>query len=157
MVTIFIPGEPEGKARARTFYDPQIQRHKSVTPERTVLYENLIRELWLNESKGEFYDGDPLMVIITASFLPPKSASKRKRAEMLEGKIQPTKKPDIDNILKVVLDALNGLAYRDDSQVVCCTVLKTYGEEEGVYVSVGKFENYEITFASLGKYENDEI
>ena len=97
------------------------------------------------------------MVIITASFLPPKSASKRKKVEMLEGKIYPTKKPDIDNILKVVLDALNGLAYRDDSQVISCTVLKTYGEEEGVYVSVGKFENYEIVSASLEKHEDYEI
>ena len=62
---------------------------------------------------------------VTAFFEPPKSISKKKRAEMLEGKIWPAKKPDSDNIAKVVLDALNGIAYHDDTQII--KLLRTDG------------------------------
>ena len=54
--------------------------------------------------------------------------------EMLENKVRPTKKPDCDNIAKIVLDALNGIAYYDDSQVVSLVVRKHYAETTHVKV-----------------------
>ena len=45
---------------------------------------------------------------------------------MQAGKIFPSRKPDIDNVLKVVLDALNGVAYKDDSRVVAVSARKVY-------------------------------
>ena len=59
-------------------------------------------------------------------------------AEMLEGKIWPAKKPDSDNIAKVVLDALNGIAYHDDTQIIKLSVTKAYKEE--AYLSVTLME-----------------
>lgn len=56
---------------------------------------------------------------------------------MLDGKIRPTKKPDWDNIGKIVTDALNKIAYRDDSQVVACRVEKWYGPIPEVIVTLG--------------------
>jgi Holliday junction resolvase RusA-like endonuclease len=71
-----------------------------------------------------------------AVFAPPKSASKKRQREMLAGSIYPEVKPDIDNITKTVLDALNGLAYKDDKSVVWLSAIKVYGEEERVLVRI---------------------
>jgi Holliday junction resolvase RusA-like endonuclease len=58
----------------------------------------------------------------------PKSKSKKVAADMLNGHILPTKKPDIDNIAKIILDGLNGIAWDDDKQIVELLVGKRYGE-----------------------------
>ncbi|MEX5590971.1 RusA family crossover junction endodeoxyribonuclease, partial [Pseudomonas urmiensis] len=66
----------------------------------------------------------------------PSSTSKKNRIGMLNGDIYPTKKPDADNIAKAVTDALNGLAYKDDSQIVILSVYKQYGETPQVGVTI---------------------
>lgn len=137
MIRFTVPGTPQGKARARTVYNPRIKRSVSYTPDNTILYENLVKAMYLQECQGEQYmDGQPLQAVIEAHFEPPKSVSKKKRAEMLEGLIKPCKKPDADNIAKVVLDALNGLAYKDDTQICSLTVQKEYREQTGVEVYI---------------------
>ena len=55
---------------------------------------------------------------------------------MLSGIIFPTKKPDLDNIAKIICDALNGFAYADDSRIVSMMINKEYGENPGVHVSI---------------------
>ena len=55
---------------------------------------------------------------------------------MLEKKIRPTKKPDWDNVGKVICDSLNGIAYRDDAQVVDSMVRKFYSEDPKVVVTI---------------------
>jgi len=114
-----VPGKPQGKARART------TRYGTYTPEKTVLYENLIKVCYRQVT--DYYTEEPLHMTIEAVFEPVKSTSKVRRKKMLEGEIKPTKKPDIDNIAKVVLDALNGVAYKDDTQVISLAVTKRYG------------------------------
>lgn len=73
---------------------------------------------------------------IVAYFPIPKSTSKKKRQLMLEGQIRPTKKPDFDNIGKIVCDALNTVAYHDDVQIVDAQVRKFYSEEPRVVVTI---------------------
>lgn len=114
-----VPGKPQGKARART------TRYGTYTPEKTVLYENLIKVCYRQVT--DYYTEEPLHMTIEAVFEPVKSTSKVRRKKMLEGEIKPSKKPDIDNIAKVVLDALNGVAYKDDTQVISLAVTKRYG------------------------------
>lgn len=75
-------------------------------------------------------------ISVVAVFPIPGSASRKRRRDMLEGRELPTKKPDADNILKIILDALNGLAYADDKQVVWAECQKNYGEQPGVLVAV---------------------
>lgn len=123
-----IPGQPQGKARAR------ITRYGSYTPEKTVFYENLIKLSYVN--KTDFYSEKPLHISIEAIFEPVKSVSKVQRQAMLNDLIKPTKKPDIDNIAKVVLDALNGVAFKDDTQVINLTLNKRYGEIGKVVVTI---------------------
>lgn len=77
----------------------------------------------------------PLQVFVTARFMPPKSAPKKTLAGMLSGHIFPTRRPDLDNVLKN-LDGLNGVAFRDDAQVVQITAAKVYAESAGVDVTI---------------------
>ena len=126
-----IPGKPQGKARARTFYNPGRGRSQSITPEKTVLYENLIKNCYEAASSTErWFNKEPLRMCIKAYFDIPKSVSKKQREEMISAERTPTKKPDADNIAKVICDALNGVAYKDDTQVVSLYIEKTYTDKE---------------------------
>lgn len=130
-------GKPQGKARARTFYDSRAGKHKSVTPESTVFYENYIKMCFGASGEPKFMNKEPVKVVINAYFGVPSSASKKKQAEMLRQSQRPTKKPDADNIAKVICDALNGVAYVDDTQVVQLIVTKRWTEPENERVEVG--------------------
>lgn len=119
-----VRGEPQGKGRPRVVRNGLVTR--TYTPEKTAVYENLIR-LEYQQKYGDVCIVDKcLQVSITAYFAVPKSAGKRKRVQMLSGTLLPGKKPDCDNIAKCVCDALNGIAYRDDSQIVDLRVIKRY-------------------------------
>ena len=73
----------------------------------------------------------PLYAIVKVNMRVPKSASKKRRQEMLDAKIYPTKKPDLDNCIKQ-LDALNGVAFADDSQIIYIDAAKRYMEEDSM-------------------------
>lgn len=134
-VRFTIPGEPAGKGRPR-FRDigPYV---KTYTPEKTVSYENLVKLEYERQCGGfKFEDKTPLDLRITAYYSIPKSVSKKKRALMEQFKIRPMKKPDNDNIVKVVQDALNAMAYHDDVQVVDCQLRKFYSQNPRVVVTI---------------------
>ena len=127
MVVFMLKGKPQGKGR------PRVTMHGTYTPRKTVAYENAIRAAY----PGGYFTG-AVMLKVMAFFAPPKSTSKKKRAEML-GRYY-THKPDGDNVLKIVKDALNGIAYNDDAQVVdeqCC---RFYGTEDAVVVMLQEVE-----------------
>lgn len=134
-VRFYVPGKPQGKARAKTFRNNGVTR--TVTPDNTVLYENFIKERYLQFADGTFFDrGTPVSLHIVIRFLPAKSEAKSKRARMLNGDILPLKKPDIDNVVKVICDALNGVAYHDDSQVIFVACAKRYSATEGLEITL---------------------
>lgn len=119
MVYFFVPGKVQGKARPRFS-----SRSGTVyTPSKTKSYERQIAEAY-KAHYGPCFDG-PVMVVIEAVFPIPKSWTRAKKAEVMAGKLAPGK-PDIDNILKVVLDGLNGIAYEDDKQVTIVQCKKSY-------------------------------
>ena len=131
----WVPGKPQGKARARTVQCKGVVR--SYTPEKTVQYERHIK-VCFNQAKPDGWQ--PLQgwveMTVRAVFEVPKSYSKKRRKWCLEGYEKPTVKPDVDNIAKVVCDALNGLAYVDDKQIIKLTVTKEYGEVAGVEITL---------------------
>ena len=135
MITVTVPGEPRGKARPRVVRAKN-GRVMSYTPDKTVEYEELVRARYLAAGGVRFADDASIHMIITAYFGIPKSASKKRKAAMLSGELEPTKKPDADNIAKIILDALNGIAYKDDAQVTDLHVLKEYSENPSVFVRV---------------------
>jgi Holliday junction resolvase RusA-like endonuclease len=123
-----VEGKPQGKARARTFYNSRAGKMQSITPEKTKSYEDLIR--WKYKAAGGKYYGEKtLQVDIQAYYPVPKGFSKAKLKDATNGNLRPTTKPDCDNIIKVVLDALNGVAYYDDKQVICVSCNKYYAEQ----------------------------
>lgn len=130
-----IPGEPVGKGRPKfsTFNGHAV----AYTPKKTANYENLVKLMYMEMvHKEPFEKSAKLSAKITAYFPIPKSASKKNRELMMCGLMCPTKKPDADNIAKSVLDALNGIAYYDDSQIVRLVVEKWYSVEPRVVVSI---------------------
>lgn len=137
-ISFTIPGPPQGKARARTVRNKYTGKPMSYTPDSTVLYENWIRTCYMQVDGGIFERNEALLISVHAYFEPPKSASKTKRADMLSGKLRPLKKPDGDNILKAVCDALNGLAYRDDIQLVEKHIYKEYAENARLVINIKK-------------------
>lgn len=135
-VQIFtVMGEPRGKQRAKTYRHGNFT--KTVTPEQTVVYENLIALEYRRQCKDfRFEDREMLAITIEAYFSIPKSASKKNRTLMLKRVLRPVKKPDGDNIIKVVCDALNGLAYHDDAQIVDMVIRKYYAESPKLVISI---------------------
>lgn len=130
MIKVTVPAPPFGKER------PRVCKGIAYSPQKTRDYEKLVRQCYLSSGgKIEMFKG-PVAIIIYAVFGIPKSTPKSKRQEMLEGKIRPTKRPDWDNIGKIVCDALNGYAYHDDSQIVYAVVRKEYGQIPKVIVNI---------------------
>lgn len=135
MIVFKVEGKPQGKARARTFYNKKLGRMQSITPEQTKSYEDLIR--WSYTAAGGKYLGETTLQVDIQAFYPiPKSFSKAKTNDAVKQKLRPTTKPDCDNIIKVVLDALNGVAYYDDKQVICVSCNKYYGETGYLKVTI---------------------
>lgn len=129
-IVLKIPGEPVAKGR------PRVTRHGAYTPEKTINYETLVKQLYITNKLPKL-DGQ-LRMEINAYFKIPKSATKGKRLAMEHNITRPTKRPDGDNILKIIGDALNGLAYDDDSQVVDSIVRKWYSTEPRVEVEISE-------------------
>lgn len=127
-----IYGKPMGKGRPRFSRAGRFVR--TFTPEATANYETLVKLAYQGEGCS-MMEGE-VRAEIVAYFQIPKSVSKKKRLAMARGEVRPTSKPDCDNIAKIVLDALNGLAYKDDSSVVSLRVEKLYAEEPRVEVSL---------------------
>lgn len=117
-----VPGVPVGKGRPRF-----TRSGHTYTPDKTKAYEEMVRECWRTQSGRAFAGGIPLLVSIVAYFPVPKSVS-RKKAEAMAGTFH-INRPDADNLAKAVLDALNGLAYPDDSavQIDGCRKIYTNG------------------------------
>lgn len=135
-VSFVVYGEPQGKARARTVQrDGKTHTH---TPENTVMYENLIKMEYRAQCGKRYSDDAQLVMAVTAYMGIPKSRPKSWKIRAACGEIRPIKRPDGDNILKVVADALNDVAYREDSQIVDASISKRYTDEQPrvvVYIS----------------------
>ena len=122
-----VGGKPQGKAR------PRVTRSgRAYTPKKTERAEMGVA--WSARDAGVRPIDGPVALEIVAIYEVPKSVSQRKRQAML-GEFRPVK-PDADNVLKLVADALNGIAYGDDNQIVSTAVWKIYGAESRVIITV---------------------
>ncbi|MBQ3407621.1 MAG: RusA family crossover junction endodeoxyribonuclease [Clostridia bacterium] len=130
-----VPGKIIGKGRPRlNSYTGSVY-----TPTRTKDYETLVEQYFLLKyPRFKPFEGR-VQVEINANFEVPKSAKKAEKELMLENKINPTKKPDIDNIIKIILDAMNGIAFRDDTQITKLQVEKIYSTSESVKIKISEY------------------
>lgn len=140
-VIFTVPGEPQGKAR------PRITKFGTYTPKKTKEYETLVAQAFQKAAEGKnlkWADGSPLAVKIVANFGIPKSTTKAMRKAIYDKKVFVTKKPDIDNIAKIILDGLNGVAFPDDKYICELTVCKDYvveGMEPHVVVCICELDD----------------
>lgn len=125
---------------------------RTYTPKETVNYESMVVSAYKEQYQDPIFGvGDEIHATIVAYFKIPKSHyhyHKRtqttdldKEGELMKsGIIRPRKTPDCDNIAKICLDALNGIAYPDDAQVTCLLVMKYYAESPLVEITLEKIE-----------------
>ena len=134
MIEFTIPGEPQGKGRARV---GTIGGHaRMFTPAKTVAYEGLIAHAAALAMAGRPPLSEPVRLDVDIVCTVPASWSAKKRTQALAGAIRPAKKPDADNVVKAVCDGMNGVVWVDDVQAVEGGWRKVYGPTPGVSVRV---------------------
>ena len=126
-------GEPvaQGRPRATTING----RVKMYDPKKSSEYKNYIRLVASQHAPKELLDG-PLQLTVRVYRPTLKSFSKKKKKLAEEGKIRPTTKPDTDNYIKGIKDALKNVIWKDDSQVVDLQVSKFYSEKPRIEVKI---------------------
>lgn len=142
MIRFTIPGEPQGKGRARI---GRIAGHaRMFTPAKTLAYEGLVAQMAQQAMAGAALLAGPVVMEADILFTVPRSASRKVRADSLAGLMRPTKKPDTDNVIKALCDGMNGVVWRDDVQVVELRVSKRFAEVPGVVVSVAPLQQPDL-------------
>ena len=145
-INFVIEGPPVGKAR------PRVTRTVTYTQKKTSQYEDLVRYTAINSFDGVLDKNDPIAITIIAYFEIPKSLSKKRKALCLANQELPTKKPDADNVGKIIMDGMNPKmkrdkrlhkmvevmrgVYHDDKQVTTLLVKKRYAERPRVEVRI---------------------
>jgi Holliday junction resolvase RusA-like endonuclease len=141
-VIFTIPGTPVGKGR------PKFARRgkfvSTYTPEKTANYENLVK-LYAGKAMGstEPYQC-ALSAMIQLFVVPPASWSNKKREQALKHELHPTSKPDIDNVIKGIFDAMNEIVFVDDKQIVQLYVEKIYSTIAQAKVKITEFKATEL-------------
>lgn len=134
-VRFTVPGEPQGKGRAR------FGNGRTYTPSKTVAYEGLIALAAQTAMAGSPLMDGPLRLSLWADMTIPKSASRLQKYKMLADEIHPTKKPDLDNIIKAIGDACNGVVFHDDTQITRMGDSgKRYSETPGLTVVIEQID-----------------
>jgi Holliday junction resolvase RusA-like endonuclease len=140
-VHFFVPGKPQGKGRPRA---SRAGRHiRLYTPEKTASYESMVALAASQAMVDRALIDGPVSVTVRMRHPVPKSWSKKKQAAALDGCVLPTVKCDADNCVKAIFDAINGVVWVDDVQVVDLTLTKRYAAVPGVHVSVAVVEGGE--------------
>lgn len=134
MVTYMVEGTPVGKGR------PKFARRgnfvSTYTPTKTRDYEDLIKDAARKAMGSNEVLETPVTVAIYITVPIPASYSKKRTEACLSGSERPIKKPDIDNVAKCFLDAMNEIVYKDDTQVLTLHITKVYGKYGCVEVMV---------------------
>jgi len=135
-VFFVVPGVPVGKGR------PKFARRgnfvATYTPAKTASYENLVKLAAHTAMRGKPPIEGPVRLELKMFVPAPASWSRKKRELALGGAVLPTTKPDIDNVLKGICDAMNGVVFLDDKQVCEVSVTKRYAATPEVAVHVAE-------------------
>lgn len=134
MTTFTVDGIPVGKGR------PKFARRgnfvTAYTPKKTVDYESTVKAAGQQAMGSQEPLETPISLYLYVRVPIPASYSKKATAACLDGSQKPIKKPDADNVLKAISDALNGVCYKDDSQIVNIHATKVYATVPGVDVCI---------------------
>ena len=124
-VTFTVIGKPQAKARPRI-----TKKGYAYTPKKTLDFENLVKLSYLQQiGRSEMIKG-PIELEVKFYWQIPKSYTKKKKESIIKGELLYTKKPDLDNCIKSIMDALNEIVYEDDKQIVKIIASKHYTTEK---------------------------
>lgn len=158
-ISFFVPGNPQGKARPQSAVvfkkDGSVARGASgravirhFTPTKTVNYEATIATYFRQTRSGPPFTC-PVILVLEITQPVTDSWPKWKKAMCAQRRMLPVNKPDADNIEKAVKDALNRVAWMDDTQVVGSMKFKRFGDTPGVKVIILPLSELPSTLKSL--------
>jgi Holliday junction resolvase RusA-like endonuclease len=138
-IEFVVPGEARGWARAR------LGRSANGKPihfmdRQTRSFESLVKMIGAQAMAGRPPLEGGVVMELTVRRAPPASTSRAKLAQMVADLLRPSTKPDASNVAKGVEDALNGVCYRDDAQIVRLVVDKVFSLTPGVDVRISRFQ-----------------
>lgn len=128
-ISFTVPGRPKGKTRPRFAKNGR----NTYTDRGTKEYEEQVAEAF-RQAGGVM--GNYAAMRIKACYLIPQRTRKDIEAGMITERIRPAKKPDLDNVLKIIMDALSGVAFADDNQIVQVYIEKVYSQEPRVEITL---------------------
>lgn len=134
MITFSIDGEPVGKGRPR--FSRRGRHMVAYTPAPTENYEAWAKLCGKQAMAGREPLAGPVAVVVAFGVSVPKSWPAWRQEAALDGEVRPIGKPDCDNLIKAIFDSLNGIVWRDDSQIVRAEVTKVYASRPGALVTV---------------------
>ena len=140
-IKLVIEGTPVGKGRPRVASRGSFAH--AYTPKKTKNYEKLIQNNYLSNYTYEDMLKGPIKAKLMEYFPIPESLSKKKKEELSNNFEKHTKKPDIDNVIKTVFDALNNVAFEDDSNIVELTAKKLYSNNPRIELTLSEVK-YDI-------------
>ena len=151
VVHFHVPGQPVGKGRPRI---GKVGNHaRMFTPAKTMSYEGMVAHIAHQAMQGRPLLEAAVLVDLFLDCQIPASWSQKKQALALAGKVLPTTKPDIDNVLKAIFDALNGVVWKDDVQCCSVAVAKRYSTTPGVRVQVVEMQQMVAVTADVPQLE----
>ncbi len=135
-IAFTIPGIAVPKGRPRV-----VSRHgraMAVTPDKTIVYENLVKSRAYEAMRqcGLKIETGALRADITIGVPIPKSWPKKHQEAARAGTLAPVSRPDLDNCIKAILDAMNEVVFKDDGQIVKLAVGKVYADTPSTFVHV---------------------
>lgn len=137
MIDFYVMGTPVAMPRPRVVRTPS-GKTRTYNSSKSTTYKQMIKihaKNAMNKAHKSMTE-QPLKMELTFLFKPPKSYSKKKLLAVTKGELRYTKLPDADNLAKTVMDGLNRVLYKDDSQIVELVVKKEYGLEDGLKIKV---------------------
>lgn len=135
-IFFFIPGQPVAKGRPR--FARRGNYVQTYTPAKTLSYERLVAYSASQAMKSRNPSLNAVSLKMTMNLSIPSSWSEKRKQLARNGELFPLTKPDIDNCVKCINDGMNGIVFKDDSQIVDVIVKKRYSDIPGVYIEVSE-------------------
>lgn len=133
MIEFTVYGEPVAQGRPRLAV--VAGRAMAYDPKKSRDYKDYVKLAAADKAPSKLFEG-PLALVVKVFRPMPKAFSKKKTAEAEAGIHRPTTKPDTDNYIKGIKDALNNVIWKDDSQIVDEHVSKWYSQRPRVEVQI---------------------
>lgn len=132
-----VPGKPHAQGRARATINRNTGRPRMYEDKTSKAYKEKIAwcAIEAGADRNNLIAGAVLLNIAVYCPIPP-TWTRQKRKDAAEGKVHMISRPDLDNVLKSIQDALSGIVYVDDRQVVDIRISKRYSDNPRVVVNI---------------------